>query len=142
MDDVEGALEDANSAIDVDETWVKAYFRRAKCLMRKDESEDAVRTLRKAMEVDETNAQVREFLRECEELAAAKPKDCCEMKVHAAAAYRNGDYEGAIALYDDVLEDIDENETKRKEIGGASRSALMDLRATILLNRAECYRQS
>ncbi len=111
--------------------------------------QEAIEALRIGVRYDPTNAQANAFLRELELESLSLPKDYFEMKARAKEMFRGGKFEDAIQMYGEALRD----EEKRRERGevlessGATtasnnnNSISNSLRATLFLNRAECYRQ-
>jgi tetratricopeptide (TPR) repeat protein len=174
------ALQDAEKSTEVDETWTKGYYRKAKCLramndatnndddddkgeageekkmMKKSRFEnvrEAIDVLRVGARYDPTNAQANAFLRTLELESLSLAKDCFEMKARAKEMFREGKFEEAAEMYGEALRDEEMRRSERKgefvvadesNGSGGSSSGGCDgntLRATLFLNRAECYRQ-
>ena len=159
------ALLDSETSTTLDEKWTKGYYRKARCLHAMSDNssnsstttkknkyenvQEAIEALRIGVRYDPTNAQANAFLRELELESLSLPKDYFEMKARAKEMFRGGKFEDAIQMYGEALRD----EEKRRERGevlessGATtasnnnNSISNSLRATLFLNRAECYRQ-
>ena len=162
------ALLDSETSTTLDEKWTKGYYRKARCLHAMSDNssnsstttttttkknkyenvQEAIEALRIGVRYDPTNAQANAFLRELELESLSLPKDYFEMKARAKEMFRVGKFEDAIQMYGEALRD----EEKRRERGevlessGATTasngsSTSNSLRATLFLNRAECYRQ-
>ena len=162
------ALLDSETSTTLDEKWTKGYYRKARCLHAMSDNssnsstttttttkknkyenvQEAIEALRIGVRYDPTNAQANAFLRELELESLSLPKDYFEMKARAKEMFRVGKFEDAIQMYGEALRD----EEKRRERGevlessGATTSSngsstSNSLRATLFLNRAECYRQ-
>ncbi len=164
------ALLDSETSTTLDEKWTKGYYRKARCLHAMSDNssnssttttttttkknkyenvQEAIEALRIGVRYDPTNAQANAFLRELELESLSLPKDYFEMKARAKEMFRGGKFEDAIQMYGEALRD----EEKRRERGevlessGATtasnnnNSSSNSLRATLFLNRAECYRQ-
>ena len=152
--DFENALLDSQSAIAIDRKWTKAYFRAAMSLKELGGEANLLRAialLRACLSengVAEERAnvlQVKELLSELEELQSLEPKDFYEMKARASECFREGDFDGAVKLYGDALVDIEKSSSSSSSSsssGSYDSNSYADVRATVLLNRAECYRQS
>lgn len=140
----------------MDETWTKGYYRKAKCLHAmndtKEKKKNRFENVREAIDVlrigtryDATNAQANAFLRALELESLSLAKDCFEMKARAKEMFREGKFEEAVEMYGEALRDEETRRGKEKgksvlgESNGGSSSG--SLRATLFLNRAECYRQ-
>jgi len=168
------ALLDAEKSTEVDETWTKGYYRKAKCLHAMNDAEEeeggekmmmikkksrfenvreAIDVLRVGAQYDPTNAQANAFLRTLELESLSLAKDCFEMKARAKEMFREGKFEEAAEMYGEALRDEEMRRSERKGefvvadesngSGGSSSSGCdgNTLRATLFLNRAECYRQ-
>ena len=150
------ALLDAETSTRVDETWTKGYYRKAKCLHAMNDTaekkknrfenvREAIDVLRIGTRYDATNAQANAFLRALELESLSLAKDCFEMKARAKEMFREGKFEEAVEMYGEALRDEETRRGKEKgksvlgESNGGSSSG--SLRATLFLNRAECYRQ-
>ena len=170
------ALLDAEKSTEVDETWTKGYYRKAKCLRAMNDAtnndeeggekmmiikkksrfenvREAIDVLRVGARYDPTNAQANAFLRTLELESLSLAKDCFEMKARAKEMFREGKFEEAAEMYGEALRDEEMRRSERKgefvvadesNGSGGSSSGGCDgntLRATLFLNRAECYRQ-
>ena len=106
---------------------------------------EAIDVLRIGTRYDATNAQANAFLRALELESLSLAKDCFEMKARAKEMFREGKFEEAVEMYGEALRDEETRRGKEKgksvlgESNGGSSSG--SLRATLFLNRAECYRQ-
>ena len=174
------ALLDAEKSTEVDETWTKGYYRKAKCLRAMNDAtnndeeggeerqkksrfenvREAIDVLRVGARYDPTNAQANAFLRTLELESLSLAKDCFEMKARAKEMFREGKFEEAVEMYGEALRDEEMRRSERKEEffagesngsgsnksgggggGGGGGGDGNTLRATLFLNRAECYRQ-
>jgi len=168
------ALLDAEKSTEVDETWTKGYYRKAKCLHAMNDAEEeeggekmmvikkksrfenvreAIDVLRVGARYDPTNAQANAFLRTLELESLSLAKDCFEMKARAKEMFREGKFEEAVEMYGEALRDEEMRRSERKgelfacESNGSGSDKSggggdgNTLRATLFLNRAECYRQ-
>ena len=169
------ALLDAEKSTEVDETWTKGYYRKAKCLRamndeatnndeegggeerqkksRFENVREAIDVLRVGARYDPTNAQANAFLRTLELESLSLAKDCFEMKARAKEMFREGKFEEAVEMYGEALRDEEMRRSERKgelfacESNGSGSDKSggggdgNTLRATLFLNRAECYRQ-
>ena len=110
--------------------------------------QEAIEALRIGVGYDPTNAQANAFLRELELESLSLPKDYFEMKVRAKEMFRGGKFEDASA----VRRSVERRGEEKGERGEVWRAVVLRLlviiivvaivfRATLFLNRAECYRQ-
>ena len=129
------ALLDAEKSTEVDETWTKGYYRKAKCLHAMNDAEEeeggekmmiikkksrfenvreAIDVLRVGARYDPTNAQANAFLRTLELESLSLAKDCFEMKARAKEMFREGKFEEAAEMYGEALRDEEMRRSERK----------------------------
>eukprot|EP00126_Sphaerothecum_destruens_P000891 Sdes_comp11640_c0_seq1m2797 len=73
LNDLGASIQDCDSAIDLDSSYVKAYLRRAKCYSDSEKYEEAVRDYEFVYNQDKSNRNVQELLKEAK-LALKKSK--------------------------------------------------------------------
>eukprot|EP01135_Chromosphaera_perkinsii_P002851 Nk52_evm6s229 gene=Nk52_evmTU6s229 len=73
LNNLEGAISDCDKAIELDETYEKAYLRRAKCYMDSEMFEEAVREYERVSNMSQGNTNVRQLLKDAK-LALKKSK--------------------------------------------------------------------
>lgn len=57
MNKLDECIDDCTKAIDLDEGYIKAYLRRAKCFMDKEEFEKAIADYEKVYKLDKTKGK-------------------------------------------------------------------------------------
>jgi len=133
----EKALDDATKCIQAKPDWGKGYFRKGVALLELRRYQEAVDSLKKGVEYDPSNADLKQRLKEAEEiLAKQKPKvnpDGSPMspaqiaKEEGNELFRLGQIDKAIEFYNRALSLCTEKDTQDK--------------AVIHCNRAACYTQ-
>eukprot|EP00793_Prasinoderma_coloniale_P005032 PRCOL_00000793-RA len=124
------AADDAKTSVGIDEKWVKGWYRLGLCLEKLERLPAAVEAFELGLKADPTNAQLREGLERTSAAAEALPKTAADAKAMGNAAYKVGQYEEASKWYTyamDLLKSCD--------------AADAAIKATLLTNRAEAYRQ-
>ena len=164
------AADDAKTSVGIDEKWVKGWYRLGLCLEKLERLPAAVEAFELGLKVnlesyaacsreacvnvaprpstaeltraarrsrletlpqaDPTNAQLREGLERTSAAAEALPKTAADAKAMGNAAYKVGQYEEASKWYTYAMDLL--------KSGDAADAAI---KATLLTNRAEAYRQ-
>ena len=63
----EECIADCNSAIGIEPSFVKPYYRKAKALMGESKLVDALETLKEAVEIDPENTDLTTLMQSCAE---------------------------------------------------------------------------
>lgn len=164
------AADDAKTSVGIDEKWVKGWYRLGLCLEKLERLPAAVEAFELGLKVnlesyaacsreacvkvaprsstaeltraarrsrsetlpqaDPTNAQLREGLERTSAAAEALPKTATDAKAMGNAAYKVGQYEEASKWY-----------TYAMDLLKSGDAADATVKATLLTNRAEAYRQ-
>ena len=127
LGDHERSFREAQRAVALDANWLKGYFRAGAAALRLGRPGDAAPLLERAAALDPDSERIRALLAEARDLLRGRPEDVAACKEAGNARFRRGEYAEAIALYS-------------KGIGmcGPGTGEL----PVLLLNRAECHRQS
>ena len=121
------SLEDAMTATRLNDKWVKGYYRQAAAHVALEQFDDAVVAYERGLEVDPSNVMIHRELADARKMRDERPRDHNDAKARGNECYRNGQYEDAVQWYSRALTMCPEIE--------------VHFRATLLTNRAECYRQ-
>jgi tetratricopeptide (TPR) repeat protein len=125
----EDALADAREAVRIKPDWLKGYYRMGLCLVELKQYQKASRVFERGLKIHPENDQMAKELKKVKEHLRSLPKSAQDAKALGNELFKEGKYEEALRLYKEALV-----LTGKSEIDH-------DLRATILINCAEVYRQ-
>ncbi|KAK9767914.1 hypothetical protein K7432_001837 [Basidiobolus ranarum] len=124
MDKHEQVVDDCNSALDLDPSFVKAYRRRAGSYLKLEMFEEAVKDLRSASDMDQGNREIRQELHHAElELKKSKRKDYYKIlsvsKDASDSEIKKAYRKLALQYHPDKNAGDEQAEAKFKEVGEA-----------------------
>jgi len=125
----EDALSDAREAVRIKPDWLKGYYRMGVCLVELKQYHEACRVFERGLKFHPENDQMAKELKKVKDHLKSLPKNAQAAKSLGNELFKEGKYEEALGLYKEALLLTVEGDIDR------------DLRATILINCAECNRQ-
>jgi len=131
----EEALADAEQCVKLQPKWVKGYYRKGAALMSLGRHEEAIRTLKKGLEYEPDNADLKERLAEAEREAKYAPKrfdDAGNPLSPAQIAKEEGNVFFRESRYEKAIE---------KYTRAISLASTEEEKAVYYSNRATCYAQ-
>lgn len=127
MDKMDKSLRDAQKSIKLDSSWAKGYYRVGLAQLALGQKKEAVEALKKAVDLQPDGAGFKADYAKAKASLMAGLSAADLLKTEGNEFFQKGDQEGAIKKYTEAYDlcTTEENE----------------LKASILANRAACYRQ-
>jgi len=122
----EESLRDAQESIRIKPNWLKGHWRVGTCLMELKQYQQAAKTLEEGLKINPASEQILQELKKVKEYLKLMPASAEEAKRKGNDCFREGRFEEAIRLYKESLRLIEDDTA---------------LKATVLINSAEAYRQ-
>lgn len=141
LNQLDKALQDAESCIHVRPDWLKGYFRKGVALEKLNRLDEALRAFQDALKVENGNAEVQEKLQGINSAIKSRNdkatpetvKTADEAKALGNSLFGQGKYEAACAFYTRAIE--------MYEKATGDKAADMN-RANCYTNRAACHQQT
>uniref|UniRef100_A0A7S2Z2P8 Uncharacterized protein n=1 Tax=Chloropicon laureae TaxID=464258 RepID=A0A7S2Z2P8_9CHLO len=127
-------LADAKAAVKLNPAWLKGYWRQGMCHVELKQYREAVAAFERARELNPSSEQVLGELKKCRERLALMPETAGEAKRQGNQCFKRGAYDEALRLYKEALK-LAEQES------AGDGTAAAEIKATVLVNAAEAYRQ-
>uniref|UniRef100_A0A7S2T1G4 Tetratricopeptide repeat domain-containing protein n=2 Tax=Chloropicon primus TaxID=1764295 RepID=A0A7S2T1G4_9CHLO len=127
----EEGLADAREAVRINPNWVKGHWRAGVCLVNMNQHKEAKEAFECGLRMSPHSEQIKQELRAVEEHLKTLPTSAEEAKRQGNAHFKEGNFEKAIKLYKESISLLLQDSSKEEQ----------SMRAALLINTAECYRQ-